>query len=374
MTHTALLIALLLAAPQAAEEKADEVLVLQGGILHVGDGRQLSGVTVIIRNGKIEAVGEEFEPPDGAPVVKVPMTYHITPGFIDLHSHLGMTTELDETPRAITPLMRAADGFSTDRDDVRRARASGVTSVALSPGGGNIVGGAMSVVRLGEGYLHEVLVEPVAAMKLSLGRAALRRGREPTSLAGAVTLLEQELADTNSETHKRLVKEKRRAFIHVDTVEEIARALKLKSAFGLRLVLLHAAAADEMVEAIRAADVPVVLGPLTLTDDARTLRRAGVLSRAGISVGFASDSPRTSEEQLRMTAILAVRHGMSKEKALKGLSSVAAGLLGMEDRLGTVERGRDADLVIYTGHPLSPTARVDRVVVGGRIVHGRDSE
>lgn len=351
-----------------------DALVVKGGVLHLGDGRQLTGATVLIRDGKIEAVGEQIEAPEGATVITLPMSAHIVPGFIDLHTRLGMAAEGDEPARPITPHMRAADGYSTDRDDVREARGSGVTTVVLSPGEANVVGGAMSIVRLGDGFLHEVLVEPVAAMKLSLGDEAMRQGREPTSLAGVLTLLERELANTESETHRRLVKEKRPAFVHATSVEQIARALDLKTKHGLRLVLLHADAADESADAISAAGVPVVLGPLTMSDDERTLRRAGVLAGKGVKIGFATDGPRASEDQLRHTAILAVQHGLGKETALQAMTSGAAKLLGVEAKLGMIEAGRAADLAVYNGHPLSPTSRVDRVIAGGRLVFEREAK
>lgn len=348
-----------------------DAVVLKGGVLHVGDGRLLTGATILIRGGVVEAVGEQIEAPEGAVVVVLPASAHVVPGFIDLHTHLGMAAEQDEPAGPITPHMRAADGYSTDRDDVRAARGSGVTTVALAPGEANLVGGAMSVVRLGDGYLHEALVEPVAAMKLSLGAGALLQGREPTSPAGALALLERELADAGSETHRRLVKEKKPAFVHATTVEAISRALELRTRFGIRLVLLHADAADDAVDAIAAAGVPVVLGPLTMSDDDRTLRRAGLLAGKGVRIGFASDAPVGTEEQLRHSAILAVRHGLGKDAALQAMTSGAAKILGLDALLGTIEAGRAADLVVYDGHPLAPTSRVERVIAGGRTVFER---
>jgi imidazolonepropionase-like amidohydrolase len=349
-------------------------LALVGGVVEVGDGRQRTGVTILVRDGKIQAVGEGLELPSEATVVRVPAGSHVAPGFIDLHSHLGMAYERDEHPRAATPQMRAADGFATDHEDVRRARSSGVTAVALSPGDANVVGGALSLVRMAPGYLDEVLLEPVAALKLTLSRAARRPDREPTSLAGALDLIERELADESSETRLRCVVQKKPVWIAVETPEEIARALKLKTERGLRVVLVGAAGIDTVADAVAAAGVPVVLGPLRTTSDERALRRPGLLAGAGVVIGFASNAPATSEEQLRQSAILAVRHGLPAQAALRALTVDAARILGVEARLGAVEPGRDADLVVTTGPPLSPTARVERVVAAGRVVYAGSAE
>lgn len=349
-----------------AQDKPPQYVAIKGGTIHRGDGAEVKGV-ILIKDGVIEAVGENVAIPAGAEVIDVPASHHVTPGFIDLQSHLGCVFEADETTEAMTPHLRASDAYSTDLDDVRAAYGSGVTTVALSPGERNVVGGAMSLVKLKPGYLHEVLVEPVAAMKVSLSKAALHSDRAPTSLGGAIDMLEKELADATSELGRRAVGEKRPVFVNVDTAEEVARALALRDRFGLRLVLVHAENVEGLAELLKDKNVPVVLGPLALTDSKKRLTRPAELAKAGVRVAFATDYPAAGVDGLRRTAILAARHGLPVGPAMAALTGTAADLLGAEKKIGLADAGRDGDFVVYDGHPLSPASAVQTVIVGGKV-------
>ena len=162
-----------------------------------------------------------------------------------------------------------------------------------------------------------------------------------------------------------------RVFAHASAAAEIQAVLELERELKLGLVLVHAREAGRLVDEIRAAGVPVILGPLTAEDPRDVLEAPGRLARAGVPIAFASDAPRTSEAQLRHAAAFAIRHGLDPVAALRALTETPATLLGMDDRLGALEPGREADFVVYSGHPLSLASAVERVVVGGREVYRR---
>lgn len=334
--------------------------VYKGARVVVAPGREVPKGVLVVRDGRIAE-----EAPPGARIHELPPTAWIVPGIVDPHSHLGSWFDVEEPTESVTPHVKAVDGFSSAHPDVRAALASGVTTVALAPGNGNVVGGRMGLVRLNGARFDQALLKDVAALKIALGSEAFHRDREPTSRAGGLRMLREFFRAPPPEA-KGL-----RVFAHASTAAEIQAALELEREFKLGLVLVHARAAGRLVEEIRAAGVPVILGPLTAEEPRDVLEAPGRLARAGVPIAFASDAPRTSEAQLRQAAAFAVRHGLDPAAALRALTATPASLLGLSDRLGTLEPGRDADFVVYSGHPLSLASAVERVVVGGREVYRR---
>lgn len=334
--------------------------VYKGARVVVSPGREVPDGVLAVRDGRIVDAA-----PPGARIHELPSTAWIVPGFIDPHSHLGSWFEVEEPTESVTPHLKAVDGFTSAHPDVRAALGSGVTAVALAPGNGNVVGGRMGLVRLNGARFDQALLRDVAGLKIALGAEAFHRDREPTSRAGGMRMLRDFFRAPPPEA-KGL-----RVFAHASTAAEIQAALELERELKLGLVLVHAREAGRLLEEIRAAGVPVIVGPLTAEDPAEILESPGRLARAGVPIAFASDAPRTSEAQLRQAAVLAVRHGLDPDAALRALTETPASLLGLADRLGALEPGREADFVVYSGHPLSLASAVERVVVGGREVYRR---
>ncbi len=291
------------------------------------------------------------------------------PGFIDAHSHLASVFEIDESTESLTPQVRAVEGFSSTHADVRRATASGVTLVALAPGNGNLVAGRVGLVRINGRRLDRMIVSDSAALKLSLGDEALRRDREPTSRTGALRMLRDALRDPRGEISKSLIDRREPAIIHARLAADITRAVELKETFNLKAALVHADEATQVLERIRNGDVSVIFGPLTVSDKRAKLETPAKLAAAGVRLAFCTDAPASAEDQLRVTAAIAVKYGLDPKAALRALTLDAAALLGVGDRFGSLEEGREADVVVYGGDPLSLASPVELVVVEGRIVH-----
>lgn len=343
---TALLLAALLA--------QEETLVLRGLVLHDASREPEEGV-VLVAGGRILRAGPGVEIPAGAKVVEIPKGAWIVPGFVDAHSHLGSAWEADEPTEALTPHVKAVEGFETRHRDVLGALGSGVTLVAISPGDGNVVGGRVGLMRLSGERYDRALQADAVGLKASIGQEALRRDRRPTSRTGAVAMLREYL---------RASPPKGPVFLHASTEGEIRAAADLRKETGADLVLVHGREAAKAVDALRAASMAVAFGPLTVHDPAELLETPAILAKAGIPLALISDAPRMSEEQLRMAAILAVRSGLPPATARRALTEVPARLLGA--KAGRLAVGFDADLAVWSGDPLSPASAVELVMVKGR--------
>lgn len=344
------------------EEKGEIIAVKGGKVYTVSKGVVEDGV-LLIENGKIAKVGKGLDVPLNAKVIEIGKGASVTPGFIDLHSHLGSLFEIEEKTEAVTPQVRALDAFSTGHPDVARALASGVTLVTLAPGNSNLVSGRAALLRLNGTRLDRMIFRESVALKISLTGEALLRDREPTSKSGAMKLLRALLRDPKSGLGQSF------CLVHAVAGDEIQNALALKKEFGLRMVLLHADEAGRVLEDVKNADVPIAFGPLTVSDRRERLETPGKLARAGVRVAFVTDAPESDEAYLRVTAALAVKSGMDKGDALRALTLSAAEMLGVADVLGSLEEGKHADLVVYAGEPLSLSSDVEVVIVGGRVVY-----
>jgi imidazolonepropionase-like amidohydrolase len=349
---------LILAAPQATPP---EILLLKGGRIVPVSGADLDAGMILIENGRIRSVGASIDAPPGAKVIEVARGSWILPGFVDAHSHLGSAFDVEESTESLTPEVRAVESFSSRHAEVRAALGSGVTSVALSPGNGNLVGGLVGVVKLNGQRYDRALRRVRAGLKASLGAEALRPDREPTSRTGAVALLRDRLRDPKSELRTQPI------FLHVNTAGEIESALELNSAFQLRMILVHARQAGDSLDRLAAAKLPVAFGPLTVSERREVLETPGRLARAGVPLAFVSDAPATPEEHLRVSAAFAVKYGMDREAALRALTTVPAELLGLSKECGSIAEGKAADLVVWSGDPLALSSGVELVLVDGRI-------
>jgi imidazolonepropionase-like amidohydrolase len=345
----------------AQSEGKPEIIVLKGGRIVPVSGPEIENGMILIEDGRIRKVGASLDIPSGAKIIDVSKSSWVLPGFVDAHSHLGSAFDVEESTEALTPEARAVEAFTSRHPDVLAALGSGVTTVALSPGNGNLVGGRVGIVKLNGRRYDRALLKNAAGFKVSLGMEALRPDREPTSRTGAVAMLRERLRDPKCELQTLPM------FVHASTPGEIESALELQAAFHLNMVLVHAQRAGDEMERIHAAKVPVAFSPLTVDDRKETLGTPGRLARAGIPVAFVSDAPATAEEHLRVSAAFAVKYGMDRDAALRALTVTPARLLGLAESAGSLEEGKAADVVVWSGDPLSLTSNVELVIIDGRV-------
>ena len=364
-----------------------QVLAIRAGkIWTVTDG-VIAGGVIVVNNGKIQTVSQNAEIPEGAKILDMPQM-NVMPGMIDAHCHIGLSLdifgEMDETVAAVAADMQILDAFNPQAEDVKKALGSGVTTIMLAPGYKNPVGGQPAVVKLDTSKADEWVLKRTAGVEFSLMNQALMFDREPTSRAGLVELLREELNQGKAykaeefnprrELLKRVVDANLPAYIWAHTVDEIASAMAIVDEYKLNAVLVAAGQGDEIADMIAKRNLPVIYSPLLLSSKDKDLKRAGRIANSGVKLAFASLAPKTDLCDLRTSAILAAKYGLDKETALKSLTINAAEILGVADRLGSISEGKDADLVILNGEPLQLTSSVEMVLINGNIVYQRQGE
>ena len=381
------LIAAIVALTQTVGQAADKgrtLAIRAGKVMTITGGTFENGV-VIVQDGKIDAVGVGLDVPDGARTIDANDRV-VVPGFIDAHCHLGLSLdssgEMDETVQPVTADMRIVDVFEPTSVELAWTVQAGVTTVMLAPGGRNPIGGQTAVVKLSDGSSDRWLVRQSAGVELSFTDEALMPDRRPTSLPGLIALVQERLDaaeqsrsvefDPSAEVLAQLKRRKLPAYVRARTVDEISAALSVIDPYRLKAVLVGAWQADEIAGMLADRRLPVIYEPLLFHDRDHDLRRVGRLAGAGVKIAFGSFCCGRSISDIRLSAILAIRYGLGREEALKALTINAAELLGVAGRVGSIQMGRDADLVVFDGDPLEPSSRVEIVLIDGSIVYQRE--
>jgi imidazolonepropionase-like amidohydrolase len=366
-----------------AADAPQNLAIRAGRIWTVTDGVIKNGV-IIIKNGKIQAVRKKPDVPAEIEVLDF-SDKDVMPGLIDAHCHLGLSLdvfgEIDETVSAVTPDMQIIDAFNPLADDVKKALSSGVTTVLLAPGNKNPIAAQTAVVKLYGKKTKDRVLKRTAGVKFSLRDEALMSERRPTSRAGLLALIREELnnakiykedkPDLRMEVLKSVVDANFPAYICASTVDEIVSAVTLIDEYGLNAVLIGAEEGDEIAQLIAGRNIPVIYSPLLLFSRDKDLKRVVKMADSGIEVAFSSSAPKTSLVDLRTSAITAVKFGLDRETALKSLTINAAQILGVSKRVGSIQRGKDADLVILNGDPLQATSTIEMVIINGDVVYQR---
>jgi imidazolonepropionase-like amidohydrolase len=381
------ILSLSLCAGPVAAGAEQQSLVIKAGVIWTVTGGTIADGLVIIENGKISAVGANLAIPEGAKILEMP-DKHVMPGLIDGHCHLGLSldafAETEETVSAVTPDMQILDAFNPLAADVEKALRSGVTTVLLAPGYKNPIAGQMAIVKLPGGGKDAGVVQRSAGVKFSLGNETLMSDRRPTSRPGLIAQVREELNtasqyqeskfDARAEILKQVVQGQLPVHIYCNAVDEILAAIKLIDEYQLKATLVAAREADELASMIAERNIPLIYMPTLLLSKDKDLKRVGKIAAAGVKVAFASYTPRTNLSDLRTSAVIAAKFGLAPELALKGLTVNAAEILGLAQRLGSIEPGKDADLVILSGDPLEPTSGVEMVIIDGSIVYQREQK
>ena len=410
-------LALVLASPGAAVPPGTGVTAVVGARVPTAAGAEYDNGVVLIEGGKITAVGPaaSVAVPAGAKVVDAAGRV-VTPGLVDSHSHLGLgpsggVTEDNETSNPVTPELRIIDsihpeGEGPDEGQFRRALAEGVTAVVARPGSGNVIGGQSAVLKLRGGTVDDMVILFPADMKMALGRkgAYAAKGVMPTTKMGAAYLVRKALVeaaeygealaryekqkakdpkaapparDLGKEALLKVVRREIPVHIHVDSSDDIMTAVRLAEEFKfLRLSLGHAVEAYKVAGELARRGVAVVVGPqMTAYDDEeRLVNLAGYLADKGVHVDIMTDADVVQESFLRYQAAIAVKYGMDPRRALEAVTIDPARTMGLEARIGSLEPGKDADLVVFDGDPFDVASKVLTVFIDGRAVYQAGGE
>ncbi len=401
------------------EEQQAPALALKGATLYtVTNGIVPNGI-LVIQDGKIVAVGpsSEVTVPDGA-VVRGVGGKVILPGLVDTHSHLGVyphprvpaNADGNETTGPIQSVVRALDAIYPSDPGIRMARAGGITTANIMPGSGNAVGGQTAYVKLRGRTIEDMLIHKdgiQGGMKMANGenpkRAYASRKQAPATRM-AVAALQRQLfiraqnhqkkwdayaeKKEEDETAKppdpdialdpviEILQGDRTVHFHTHRADDIMTAIRLAEEFQFPLVLQHVSEGYKVANEIARRNIPcsvIVLDAPGGKPEAveMALRNAAVLEKAGVKVAFHTDDPITDSRFFLRMAALAVRAGMSEAAALRALTIHAAEMLNLQDRIGSLEAGKDADLVVLSGPPYSVYSHVLETYIEGEKIFDR---
>lgn len=376
-------------------------VAIKAEIIHTVSGRIITQGVILVRDGKIEQVGS-------ASGIAVPAGYTVytakvvTPGLVDARSMVGLSgaynisTDQDQVEKSspIQPELRAIDAFNPEEQLLKFVRDHGVTTLHTGHGIGALVSGQTMVVKTKPGNVEEVVLKPAAMLAMTLGPAVQSNFASPGTKAKQVAMLRSELIKAQSyskklndkDTTKRpaadlkmdmlasLLKGDVKGLITANTSVDIMNAIRLAKEFGFKLVLDGSAEAYRLIDEIKLANAEVIVHATMARNYGEMLNmtreNAALLTRANIPVsietGFEGYVPKT--RVLLHEAAMAMSSGLPYDEALKAVTLNPARLLGLENRVGSIEKGKDADLVLYDGDPFEFLTRVCHVFVDGILV------
>ncbi|MCU0387166.1 MAG: amidohydrolase family protein [Chitinophagaceae bacterium] len=366
--------------------------------IYPATGPAIRNGIILIKDGKIEKVGTDVQVPPGYQVMEAKA---VTPGLVDARSVVGFSgalnipTDQDQVEKSspLQPDLRAVDAYNPDEKLVDYVRQWGVTTLHTGHGMGALISGQTMVVKTKPGTADAVVLIPEAMLAMTLGEG-VSGFQSPGTRAKQVAMLRTELLKaqshakkmTDKDTSKRpapdlkmdmlvkLLKGEVKGLIYANKTNDIMNAIRLSKEFGFKLVLEGAAEAYRITDEIKAAKAEIILHATMARngDDMVNMTResAALLTAAGIPVsietGYEAYVPKT--RVLLHEAAQAMAHGLNYEEAIKTITLHPAKLLGLEKRIGSIEEGKDADLVLYNGDPFEYLTKVCFVMIEGQIV------
>lgn len=371
-------------------------IAVKGETVWTMSGEPLTNGIVLINNGKIEAVGT-------AATVNIPANYTIvsakvvTPGLIDAHTVIGLNGYLNQPhdqmaldgSGTMQPELRATDAYNTDERLIQWVREFGVTTIHTGHQPSALISGQTMVAKTWGKTVDDATIVPTAMIMVTLGNNGLAgAGRSPGSRAKAVAMLRAELIKAQENSKKAdapkdlksvamaaVVKRETPLLINANKAQDIISALRIAKEFNIRIVLDGAADAQLVMNDIKAAGVPVIIHPTMARAggdmDGVSMETAGKLKAAGVPValqsGYEGYVPKT--RVVLFEAGMAAQNGMSQRDALALVTIDAAKILGLDNRIGSLTVGKDADIALYDGDPLEWTTHCVGTIINGVLVN-----
>lgn len=388
------------------------MIAIKGGkVCTITDG-VIEGGTVLIDGGKIVAVGATVTIPEGAEVVDAAGKW-VLPGLIDAHSHLSlfgdpalpMTIDGNEMTSPNTAQLRGRDALNPDDPGIAEVVRHGVTSVYTGPGSANVIGGTGMVIKLRGRTAEEMIIPGTDGMKMALGENPKRvygemQKKYPATRMGNAAVLREALVEAKNHMEKvaraeaeakekdeppklpdrslklealeRVLRREIKARIHAHRADDILTAVRVAEEFGIDYVIEHCTEGYLIADILAAKKVEATIGPLLMGHSKHELwkvsmRNPGILAKAGVKVAIQADTgPGT--KWLPIHVGLAMRYGMDEDDAFRSVTITAAEILGVADRIGSLEPGKDADVAVFDGHPFCNFTHCERVYIDGKLV------
>ncbi len=403
--------------PEKKETEPAPITAIRAGKILTASRGQINNGLILVKGDKIAYIGAPKKIPEQATVIDAAKSV-VMPGLVDIHSHLGLHAEsepvkMNPSAPASGPdsgdmrLVSIVNAVRPDDEAFREALRSGVTSVLLAPQTGGFISGNAALIKLAGDSTKEMIVKEYAAVKFSMLGEQARMARiweARDQLKGAKEYAEkwddyeqkyeeyerrrqyeqdkdpnerQEIKeparpgrDTNLELLRGLFKRQMPALVHANRADEILTTLKVfKDEYNLDVIILGGNDGFRVTDELRKYNVGVAIGPdIIRYEKGKPINNADLLTRSKLCVAFHT-SATSGTQYLPMNAAYAIRYGMDEEEAFRAITIYPAKLLHVDDRIGSIEQGKDADLVILSGGPFDFRSRVEKVIVNGKVVY-----
>ena len=380
------------------------MLCVKNGNVHDAIHEEAYRADILVEDGRIKAIGEHLETEEGVQIVEAE-GLHVYPGFVEAHGHIGLDgygigyegMDYNELNDIVSPQLRGIDGVKPMDAAFPKAAAAGVTCVCVGPGSANVLGGTFVTIKTVGRRVEDMVVRNNVAMKCAFGENPKRvyREKKDSSRMSTAALLRETLFKTREYLEKKeaagddptkkpafdmklealipVIKGEMPLKAHAHAAEDIFTALRIAREFGVKITLEHVTEGHLIVEELAKENVPLAVGPTLTSASKYELRNKswttpGVLAAAGCQVSIITDSPVIPQEYLPLCAGLAVQAGMDPFAALQAITINPARHAGIADRVGSIEVGKDADLVITDGCPFEVSTKVRHVFIEGKEV------
>ena len=381
------------------------MLLIKNGYVKTMAGADIPGGNILIDNfGKIAAIGQELEIPEGTQVIDAGGKL-VTPGCVDAHCHIGLHNEAmgwegmdyNEIVDPVTPQMRAIDSINPMDESFALALQGGVTTACTGPGSANVVGGTFAAIKLYGKRVDKMIVKNPIAMKCAFGENPKRcyghqAKRAPMTRMGTAAVLRELLFKTqrylaDKEAGKNpafdmkleamipVIKGELPLKAHAHRADDILTSIRIAKEFGVKLTLDHCTDGSLIADELAEEGYPAFVGPSLGSKSKielinKSFTTPSELTKAGVKVSIITDAPVIPLQYLPMCAALAANSGLDKEDAWKAITINPAESIGIADRVGSLEVGKDADIVIWTADPMTTVGAESCVtIVDGKVVY-----
>lgn len=378
----------------AAAFSAQAQIAIKANTVHTMDGEAIENGVVLVKNGEIEEVGSADD-------IDIPSDYDehegevVTPGLIDAHTVVGLSGILNvdgdqdqlETSSPIQPHLRAIDAYNATEELVSFLMNKGVTTVHTGHGPGALASGQTMIAKTGYDTVEDAVLDSTTMVAFTLGSGVGQNFSSPGTRSKGVAMLRQKFTDAQSyaedrandelsstslemETLADILDGKITALVTAQSAGDIMNALRLQEEFDFPMVLDGAAEAYRVMDEIKESEVPVIVHPTKARIQNASYETPADIADADIPFAFQSgyEGYVPKSRVILYEAGIAVANGMDTDTALHGLTLGAAELLDIDDRVGSLESGKDADIVVYDGDPFEYTTHVTNVIIDGKVV------
>lgn len=382
------------------------MLAICNGKIYPIEGQIIENGMILIDDGKIIKMGKEIEIPAKASVIDAKGKC-VFPGFIDAHSHIGLFEEGigepgedgNEWSDPITPQLRAQDAINPGDKAFDDAIKGGITCAFTGPGSANVIGGQSVAIKTSGKIIDKMIVKAPAGLKIAFGENPKRvygnQKKMPTTRMANAALLRETLVKAQNYKARLREAKKESKFIerdlkleilqdvldkkiplraHAHRADDIMTALRIAKEFDVNIVIEHCTEGHLVADELAETGVWAVVGPSLTTRSKvelweRTFKTPKILTDKGIKVAIMTDHPVIPIQYLPLCAALAAKEGMKEEDALASITINAAEIIGIDDRVGSLREGKDADLVIWDGHPFDIKSRPLYTIINGKVVY-----